>query len=91
MKIFLTVNGQGQHLDISPHETLLAVLRGSGWFGPKHGCEDGSCGACTVLVDGVPRNSCIFLAAQAGGCQITTIEGVGGEQGRGWKGSERTS
>jgi putative selenate reductase molybdopterin-binding subunit len=88
MKIALGINGQERTLDILPHETLLAVLRREGYFGVKHGCEDGSCGACTVLVDGVPLNSCVTLAAQAEGCQITTIEGVGGEQWRGWKGSE---
>lgn len=88
MKISLEINDQERTIDIAPHETLLAVLRRQGHFGVKHGCEDGSCGACTVLVDGVPLNSCVLLAAQVKGCQITTIEGVGGEQWRGWKGSE---
>jgi putative selenate reductase molybdopterin-binding subunit len=88
MKLSLTINGTERTFEASPCETLLAVLRREGYFGVKHGCEDGSCGACTVLVDGVPRNSCICLAAQVEGCQITTIEGVGGEQWRGWKGSE---
>ncbi len=87
MNIALTVNDQHQTLAISPHETLLAVLRREGYFGVKHGCEDGSCGACTVLIDGVPRNACVTLAAQADGCAITTIEGISGEQMRGWKGS----
>ncbi len=88
MRISLTINGQEQSFDIAPHETLLTLLRGSGWFGVKHGCEDGSCGACTMLVDGVPLNACVLLAAQVEGRQITTIEGVGGAQGRGWRGSE---
>jgi putative selenate reductase molybdopterin-binding subunit len=103
-EISLTINDQERTVDIFPHETLLAVLRREGYFGVKHGCEDGSCGACTVLVDGVPRNSCVTLAAQVDGCAITTIEGVGGKQesapsghpelveglsiGRGWKGPE---
>ena len=88
MRTSLTINGQEFVFDVSPRETLLAVLRRAGFFGVKHGCEDGSCGACTVLVDGRPLNSCITLAAQVQGCQITTIEGIGGEQWRGWKGSE---
>ncbi len=88
MKIVLTINGVEQIPVVLPHETLLAVLRREGYLGVKHGCEDGTCGACTVLVDGVPVNSCITLALQVQGCQITTIEGVGGEQWRGWKGSE---
>jgi len=88
MKIALEINGQERTLEILPHETLLAILRREGYFGVKHGCEDGSCGACTVLIDGVPLNSCVTLATQADGRQITTIEGVGGEQWRGWKGSE---
>jgi putative selenate reductase molybdopterin-binding subunit len=88
MKIDLTVNGTDHTVAVSPRETLLAVLRREGYFGVKHGCEDGSCGACTVLVDGVAVNSCVTLAVQVQGCQITTIEGVGGEQWRGWKGSE---
>jgi putative selenate reductase molybdopterin-binding subunit len=88
MKIILTINGVEQTLVVLPHETLLTVLRREGYLGVKHGCEDGTCGACTVLVDGVPVNSCITLALQVQGCQITTIEGVGGEQWRGWKGSE---
>ncbi len=88
MEISLTINGLERTFEVSPRETLLALLRREGYFGVKHGCEDGSCGACTVLLDGLPLNSCITLAAQVGGCQITTIEGVGGEQWRGWKGSE---
>jgi putative selenate reductase molybdopterin-binding subunit len=88
MRISLTINGQERSLDVLPHETLLALLRREGYFGVKHGCEDGSCGACTVLVDGVPLNSCVLLVAQVAGTQITTIEGIGGDQWRGWKGSE---
>jgi putative selenate reductase molybdopterin-binding subunit len=88
MRISLTINDQERSLDVSPHETLLGVLRREGYFGVKHGCEDGSCGACTVLVDGVPLNSCVLLAAQVDGSRIVTIEGIGGEQWRGWKGSE---
>jgi putative selenate reductase molybdopterin-binding subunit len=87
MEISLTIDGRERTLEVPPHETLLALLRREGIHGVKHGCEDGSCGACTVLVDGLPINACVFLAVQADGCQVTTIEGVGGDQQRGWKGS----
>src|SRR5438105_7597783 len=88
MNIKLTVNDEGLVLDVGANETLLAVLRRSGYFGVKHGCEDGTCGACLVLVDGAPTNACVTLAAQVADRHITTIEGIGGEQRRGWKGSE---
>ena len=88
MHINLTVNAEALALDVQENETLLAVLRRSGYFGVKHGCEDGTCGACLVLVDGTPANACVTLAAQVAGRHITTIEGIGGEQRRGWKGSE---
>jgi putative selenate reductase molybdopterin-binding subunit len=88
VNIQFRLNGEDFERDIAPHQTLLAVLRASGIFGVKHGCETGECGACTVLVDGVPMNSCVMLAAQANGRGITTIEGIGGDQMRGWKGSE---
>jgi putative selenate reductase molybdopterin-binding subunit len=88
MNIQFKLNGEDVELDVAVNESLLAVLRANGVFGVKHGCESGECGMCTVLVDGVPMNSCVMLAAQANGRSITTIEGVGGEQMRGWKGSE---
>ncbi|MBI5878591.1 MAG: molybdopterin-dependent oxidoreductase [Chloroflexi bacterium] len=88
MKLALFVNGVAVAADAVPNETLLPLLRRHGYFGVKHGCEDGACGACLVLVDGVPRNSCVTLAAQVAGCAVTTIEGMGGDQQRGWKGSE---
>src|SRR5438270_6861782 len=88
MNIRLTVNAEALALEVGARDTLLGVLRRSGYFGVKHGCEDGTCGACLVLVDGAPTNACVTLAAQVDGKQITTIEGIGGEQRRGWKGSE---
>jgi len=87
MEITLTVNDRLYRLDLPVYTRLLDALRGLGYFGVKHGCETGECGACTVLVDGVPRNSCVMLAAQAEGHAITTIEGIGGQQERGWRGS----
>lgn len=88
MIIALSLNDSEITLDASPNQSLLSSLRENGIFGVKHGCETGECGACTVLLDGKPVNSCVMLAVQASGHQITTIEGVGGEQMRGWKGSE---
>jgi aerobic-type carbon monoxide dehydrogenase small subunit (CoxS/CutS family) len=77
MKITLTINGEARSFAIAAGATLLEVLRGSGYVGVKHGCEDGSCGVCTVLLDGRTVHSCILLAAQAEGHEITTIEGIG--------------
>jgi carbon-monoxide dehydrogenase small subunit len=71
------VNGEARELLVLPHRTLLEVLREDlGLTGTKHGCELGECGACTVLVDGVPRLSCLTLPAQVADSEITTIEGV---------------
>ena len=77
MQVNLNVNGEARQMTIQPGETLLEVLRRLGYLGIKHGCEDGSCGVCTILLDGKAVHSCILLAAQAEGCSITTIEGIG--------------
>lgn len=87
MDITLTINGIPRRITIAPGDTLLRVLRREGYFSVKHGCEDGTCGVCTVLVNGEPRSSCITLAAQVDGAEILTVEGLGGPQMRGWKGS----
>ncbi len=76
MMITLLLNGVPRELAAEPGETLLAVLRRLGYYGVKHGCEDGSCGACTVLLDGRPVNSCLILAAQAEGHPILTIDAL---------------
>lgn len=74
----LNVNGQTHDLDIKPHETLAEVLRKQlGLQGVRVSCGEGECGSCTVLIDGQPANSCLMLAMQAGGREITTIEGMG--------------
>ncbi len=76
MELHLTVNGISQNWSIAPGELLLDVLRRQSYFGVKRGCEKGECGACAVLVDGKPINSCLMFAAQAEGRNILTIEGV---------------
>ena len=77
-QIQLKINGVEYELLVSPNETLAQVLRGPqvNLTGTKQGCELGDCGACTVLVNGKPVNSCLFLAAQANGSEVTTIEGL---------------
>lgn len=77
MDISLTINGQERRFEITPGETLLEALRRRGYVGVKHGCEDGSCGMCAVLLDGQVIHSCVMLAAQAAGQKVTTIEGLG--------------
>ena len=85
MKINLTINDSQREIEVSPGVSLLDVLRAEGYFGVKHGCETGECGACTVLLDGAPVNSCVFLAAQAQGHRIQTIEDLGEHPHQGWK------
>jgi aerobic-type carbon monoxide dehydrogenase small subunit (CoxS/CutS family) len=76
MQLHLTVNGTALNWSIAPGELLLDLLRRQGYLGVKRGCEKGECGACAVLLDGKPINSCLMFAAQAEGRQILTIEGV---------------
>jgi len=75
--VSLTVNGEGRRCVATANRTLLEVLREDlGLTGTKHGCELGECGACTVLVDAVPVLSCLTLAIQAQGREVTTVEGL---------------
>ncbi|MGD2151748.1 MAG: (2Fe-2S)-binding protein [Gemmatimonadales bacterium] len=77
LTVTLSVNGRRVRLPIEPRHTLLDALRDQlELSGTKPGCERGECGACTVLVDGVPRYSCMTLAVEAEGREITTVEGV---------------
>ena len=78
----LTVNGRLQVLDVDPGETLLDVIRERLLLlGTKEGCLEGECGACTVLIDGAPVDSCIVAALAVDGAEVTTIEGVGHRDG----------
>jgi len=75
-----SVNGAAVELRVAGHETLLDVLRDKlGLTGTKKGCDQGACGACTVLVDGKRVLSCLTLAAQCDRREVTTIEGLGGD------------
>lgn len=75
--IQLTVNGEHAEVAVAPNRTLLQVLREDlGLTGTKHGCGLGDCGACTVILDGKPVNSCLVLAVQANGSEVLTIEGL---------------
>jgi carbon-monoxide dehydrogenase small subunit len=76
-RIELKVNGELFDLEINVNRTLLEVLRDElELTGTKQSCDEGNCGACTVLIDGRPANSCLLLAIDAQGKEITTIEGL---------------
>jgi xanthine dehydrogenase YagT iron-sulfur-binding subunit len=76
-KITLLINGRRYKLAVEPRWSLLYVLRERiGLTGTKVGCERGECGACTVLIDGLPRYACMALAVEAEGSEITTVEGL---------------
>jgi carbon-monoxide dehydrogenase small subunit len=75
--VTLKINGQTYEPAVEPNRTLLDVLREElNLTGTKRGCDLGECGSCTVLMDGQPVNSCLVLAHQAQGHEITTIEGL---------------
>ena len=75
--ITVTVNGSREYLDVPSNLTLLQMLRDRlALTGTKNGCEAGECGACTVLVDGEPVNSCMMLAVEVDGREVTTVEGL---------------
>jgi xanthine dehydrogenase YagT iron-sulfur-binding subunit len=76
-EIRIKVNGSVESLDVEPWVSLLDTLRERlGLTGPKKGCDQGACGACTVLADGMRINACLALAVQYDGSEITTIEGL---------------
>jgi carbon-monoxide dehydrogenase small subunit len=80
--ISIIINGTQTEVAVAPNTTLADVLRGQlGLTGTKKGCEMGDCGSCTVILDGRPVNSCLVLAMQANGREVTTIEGLASDEG----------
>ena len=73
----LNVNGTPYPVELDPHTSLLDAVRDEiGLTGSKEGCDDSECGACMMLLDGKPVNSCSYLALQADGREVTTVEGL---------------
>ena len=81
MQLETTINGRATTLDFSPGEFLAETLRRYGYLSVRQGCDTGSCGLCTVWLDGRPVLSCCTLTARTGNREITTIEGVAEEAG----------
>ena len=80
MRVSFSVNGSREQIDVEPRRTLADALRDDlGLTGTHLGCEQGVCGACTVLLDGEPVRSCLLLAVQADGSSLTTVEGLAGD------------
>ena len=81
LPLTLSVNGNAYPLEVAPGTTLLDAVRdGVGLTGAKEGCDDSECGACMMLLDGKPVNSCSYLALQAEGSEVTTVEGLANGQ-----------
>ncbi len=80
MKLNTNINGKDYCLEIEPNERLVDTLRSAGLKSVKNGCSEGSCGSCAVMIDGVPKNSCIMLSGQAEGSKILTVEGMGTQE-----------
>ena len=81
MEIRFILNGKKVEVEVPPHWTLLKLLREKlGLTGTKEGCGIGECGACTVLLDGMPINACLVLAPKVEGRKIETIEGLGNRE-----------
>lgn len=76
MKINLKINGQSRQFLIEPNEYLLDVLRKNDYLSVRRGCDNTSCGVCTVLIDNKPVPSCSVLAARCENKEITTVEGI---------------
>ncbi len=81
MKAEFFINGKKEVFDFDSRKTLLRVLRENGYIEVRNGCETGECGACVVLLNGLPVNSCQVLAASVVGKEITTIKGLNGSGG----------
>jgi carbon-monoxide dehydrogenase small subunit len=79
-RVSFTLNGEVEQVDVSSNMTLLRMLREKlSLTGTKNGCSAGECGACTVLMNGEPVNSCMVLAVECDGSEIVTIEGLAGD------------
>lgn len=80
--IVMRINGMQIEAEVDATQTLLHFIReDAGLTGTKSGCENGECGACTVLMNGIPVRSCIILVAEANGADILTVEGLAGDEG----------
>jgi carbon-monoxide dehydrogenase small subunit len=79
--IEVKVNGEWREAEVTATDTLLEVLRSNlDAVEVKNGCEQGDCGACTVILEGKPVNSCLVLAVQANGKEVTTVKGIGSQE-----------
>ncbi|MBI5960449.1 MAG: molybdopterin-dependent oxidoreductase, partial [Chloroflexi bacterium] len=88
MKISFTLNGQTAAFEAAPNESLFRMLRRNGVLSVKYGDDQGQTGSDLVLLDGKPVVSSLILAVQVQGRQVVTVEGIGGAQERGWRGTE---
>jgi aerobic-type carbon monoxide dehydrogenase small subunit (CoxS/CutS family) len=80
--VTMTVNGTAYPIEVEPETTLLYAVRDEvGLTGAKEGCDDSECGACMMLLEGKPVNACSYLTLQADGRDVTTVEGLAGEDG----------
>jgi len=77
IEINININGEAVNMRVAPHESLLKALRGNYHWDVKCGCEEGDCGTCTVLLDGVAVKSCVTLAAACNGHEVWTNKGLG--------------
>lgn len=82
MTVNATINGEAMTFTCEPRQSLLEVLRDAlGFTGTKLGCDNGNCGACSVILDGAPVNACLVLAVEIEGKSVTTIEGIAPSEG----------
>ena len=76
VEVTFTINNVHRTLSVGPDESLLVALRRASFFSVKSGCDDGTCGVCTVLLNGEPVRSCKIKAVDVDGAEITTLEGL---------------
>ena len=77
MKLNININGEERDFDVNPNVMLMDFLRNQGYYGVKNGCAEGNCGSCVILVDNIPKKSCILFVGQVHNRKILTIEGLG--------------